>query len=143
MNTEEIEEFKKRIFDRIPKGWGYWISCDSGWFDLIDDLDKKISYLAPNYEIHQVKEKYGTLRFYVGGPANSKEAAEIIDDLISYAQHLSSVICEVCGAARYGRIRTRYDDSVKTRGTGWYKTLCNDCAIKLEYPTDEEMGDEE
>ena len=141
MNIEEIEEFKKRIFARIPKGWGYWISCDSGWFDLIDDLDKKISHLAPNYEIHQVKEKYGTLRFYVGGPANSKEAADIIDDLISYAEYLSKRICEVCGAGT-SRIRSRYDDSVKTRGTGWYKTLCNDCAIKLEYPTDEEWNEE-
>lgn len=141
MKTEEIEEFKKRIFDRIPKGWGCWISCDSGWFDLIDDLDKKISYLAPNYEIHQVKEKYGKLRFYVGGPANSKEAADIIDDLISYAEYLSTRICEVCGAGT-SRSRSRYDDSVKTRGTGWYKTLCNDCAIKLEYPTDEEWDEE-
>lgn len=134
MNNEEIAE---KIRARIPAQWGKWVGCDTGWYALINDLDDKIAYLAPNYEIHQVKEKYGTLRFYIGGSAIDKIASSIVDDLVSYAEQMSSVICEVCGAAKYGRIRTRYANVFTRVKGGWYKTLCDECAIKLEYPVDE------
>lgn len=54
------------ILDRIPRGWGKWISLDAGWYPLIVDLNSKLAALDPDYEIHQVKEKFGTLRFYFG-----------------------------------------------------------------------------
>ena len=56
----------ERILRRIPDGWGRWISCGPGWYPLIIDLADAIAELLPNYEIHQIKEKYGTLRFYWG-----------------------------------------------------------------------------
>ncbi len=145
MDQNRIAEIREKITSRIPRGWGKWISMDSGWYELINDLDDKIAYLAPNYEIHQVKEKFGTLRFYVGGAGTEidTKAADIINDLISYAEQLSENICEICGAARYGTIRTRYDNSVKVRCRNyWYKTLCNDCAIIAGYPVDEEEKDD-
>jgi hypothetical protein len=138
-NHQEIEQ---KIVARIPKGWGSYIRCHTGWYPLLDDLDGKISYLAPNYEIHQVKEKYGTLRFYIGGPVKDKMTAAIIEDLISYAEELSSIICESCGAARYGKIRTRYDETVALRDNGWMKTLCNSCALLENYPLDEDSTNE-
>lgn len=58
----------ERILGRIPDGWGRWIGCDAGWYPLLIDLDRQIAALLPEYEIHQVKEKYGTLRFYWGLP---------------------------------------------------------------------------
>ena len=56
------------ILGRIPDGWGRWIGCGKGWYPIIVRLDAEISKLVPGYEIHQVKEKYGTLRFYCGSP---------------------------------------------------------------------------
>lgn len=54
----------------------------------------------------QVKEKYGTLRFYVdgGGPRAHLH--------IEFAEYMSGRICDVCGAPG------------KQRGGGWVRTLC-------------------
>jgi hypothetical protein len=35
-----------------------------GWCGIIDQLDKDITELDPDYSITQVKEKFGTLRYY-------------------------------------------------------------------------------
>jgi hypothetical protein len=58
----------RRILSRIPPRWGRWISCASGWYPLIIELDKKLAEIFPDYELHQVKEKFGTLRYYIGFP---------------------------------------------------------------------------
>jgi hypothetical protein len=49
---------------RIPDGWGRWIGCSQGWNPLITELDAHLAELCPEYELHQVKENYGTLRYY-------------------------------------------------------------------------------
>jgi hypothetical protein len=49
---------------RIPDGWGRWIRCERGWHPLLAELDAKLAVLLPRYQIHQVKEKFGGLRFY-------------------------------------------------------------------------------
>ena len=64
----EFEDGLEQVLRRIPDGWGRWISCDAGWYPIIVALDEQISSIAPGYEVHQVKEKYGTLRFYWGIP---------------------------------------------------------------------------
>lgn len=54
----------------------------------------------------QIKEKFGTLRFYVNGGTTKTEA------FIEFAEYHSGRICETCGAPG------------KTRGEGWLTTLC-------------------
>ena len=44
------------------------------WVDLIDELDRDLVALAPDYEISQVKVKFGGLRFYAQPPADSATA---------------------------------------------------------------------
>jgi hypothetical protein len=66
----------------------------------------------------QVKEKFGGLRFYVGG------ATEKIYDYITFAESMSYRTCEVCGSP--GK---RYTD-------GWHKTLC-DVHAAMEGRSDE------
>lgn len=56
------------ILSRIPSRWGRWISCSKGWYPLVIELDKKLAEILPDYELHQVKEKFGTLRYYTGFP---------------------------------------------------------------------------
>src|ERR1039458_10139551 len=42
-----------------------------GWVLIVDELDEKIAKLAPNYHLHQAKEKFGGLRYYLANtPAN-------------------------------------------------------------------------
>ena len=52
------------ILKRIPIEWGRHIRCSEGWYPLIAELDANIAKIFPDYEIQQVKEKFGTLRYY-------------------------------------------------------------------------------
>lgn len=63
----------ERILRRIPDGWGRWISCGPGWYPLLVDLEAELAAIDPDHVIHQVKEKFGSLRVYasLSGPARS------------------------------------------------------------------------
>lgn len=75
-------------------GWG--IACGDGWFDLIDDLCSGLQEAVEAGRITQpvagqVKEKFGTLRFYLSG------AEPEISRLVQEAERGSAVTCEICG----------------------------------------------
>ena len=54
----------ERILRRIPDGWGRWISHNAGWYQIVAILDERLAAIDPDYVVHQVKEKFGTLRYY-------------------------------------------------------------------------------
>jgi len=92
--------------------WGF--SCGDGWFQIIDDLcaalqDRTDRGGAPQAVALQVKEKFGTLRFY----------ARCVDDeaqvLIQEAAKRSCVVCENCG------------EPAVMRPEGWWHVYCDDC----------------
>lgn len=89
--------------------WG--IDCGDGWYWLIDNLCDYIFKTDKTVEATQVKEKFGTLRFYIIGGDGK------IDDAIGFAEFLSGKICEVCGST-----------GAKIRGKGWFITRCDKCA---------------
>ncbi len=60
----EHAEALRGILLRIPDGWSRWIFCGRGWYPLLVELDEQLRTLFPNYELHQVKEKFGGLRYY-------------------------------------------------------------------------------
>ena len=43
-----------------------YFECDIGWYDLLDSLLYNIREY-PEIEVAQIKEKFGTLRFYIWG----------------------------------------------------------------------------
>lgn len=89
----------------IGKGWRQLI------FNLSDDIDTYCFCYDVKYPtILQVKEKFGGLRFYIGG------GDEYINGLVSKAEKASFEICEYCGSR----------DDVKQTGN-WIKTLCWVC----------------
>lgn len=69
--------------------------CLPGWTDLLDAVFTWLNEIAPHqtWAPDQIKEKYGTLRFYWHG-----DLPERGDAIISAAEHLSGHICEACGA---------------------------------------------
>lgn len=84
-------------------------NCGDGWFDLIWNLCEQIEKIIPeNFEVIQVKEKFGTLRFYADN--NTKE----IDKLIMEAEEKSAITCEVCG--KPGKLRRE----------GWLSVKCEE-----------------
>jgi hypothetical protein len=111
------------LLRRIPDGWGRWISCDAGWFELIVDLDAALSALDPDYRVEQVKEKFGTLRYYCTPSSEDADVWCRFDDLVRVAEDRSAETCERCG--RPGRLCR---SSMR-----WLKTLCRDCAAANGY----------
>ncbi|MHA6507964.1 hypothetical protein [Tessaracoccus sp. Y1736] len=111
------------LLRRIPDGWGRWISCDAGWYPLIVDLDAAMAAIWPTYVVQQVKEKFGSLRFYFDAEGLPLEVPRHrrLDALLRDAEERSLRTCEVCGA-----------DAVLCRRRGWLKTLCAGCR-RLEH----------
>ena len=89
--------------------WGF--ECGDGWFDLIYDLSKKISKVDQDCEATQVKEKFGTLRFYV------QSGSDKVYSLIDKAEKKSEKTCENCG--KPGKLST----------IGWYSVRCKKCTV--------------
>lgn len=135
-----MSEIRKTLINRIPAEWGRYISCDSGWDWILEDLEIKISYIDPSYQIHQVKEKYGTLRFYCSSEKDPT-ANQIISDLTRIAEELSSKTCELCGnsSARSNKERGyQFDGTVALRyNGGCYKTLCKTCGDSNNFVLEE------
>jgi len=66
MDKAEIEEGLERIRARFAPGWGAFIYTGRGWFPLLIELDEVLSHIDSDYKSCQIKEKYGTLRWYLG-----------------------------------------------------------------------------
>ena len=82
---------------------------------LIKESQKKI---IPQLEASQVKQKYGSLRFYLDGyPAQSEIDAKVTA-YINFAETMSCCTCEVCGIP------------AKQKTSGWIKTICESCEEK-------------
>lgn len=112
----ELTDALTRLLLRIPDGWGRWISCSRGWYPLIVRLDAQLAALDPGYTVHQVKEKFGELRFYMTSEADTDIQAEM-HALIEEAEQASMRICEDCGS----------DGELSRSARGWYRTLCVSC----------------
>jgi hypothetical protein len=111
---QENEDYLKQTYPLMfPKEfWG--IECSNGWFNIISVLCQNIqSHITwkkgecPQVVVTQVKEKFGTLRFYYDG------GDEYISGLVSMAEAMSEVTCETCGTPGH------------SRHGGWIKVLCD------------------
>jgi hypothetical protein len=98
--------------------WGF--ECGDGWYNILNllmsniqshiDWKNKKEQVVPQVTLDQVKEKFGTLRFYYSG------GDDYIRGLVSMAESMSAITCETCG------------NPGKQRSGGWIKTLCEEHA---------------
>jgi hypothetical protein len=110
------------LLRRIPEGWGRRISCGAGWYPIICDLADAVSALDPDFALHQVKEKFGTLRFYAA--IEDREHWPALKEVTRRAEELSGITCELCGEP--GMMHsTQLPDSPYA---GRVQTLCASCA---------------
>lgn len=94
----------------------FFFECGDGWSDLLleaaIELNNYIKTLPDDAQedivVMQVKEKYGTLRFYVS------YCTEEIDSIIKKAEKRSCTTCETCG--KEGTLR----------GSVWLYTACDE-----------------
>jgi hypothetical protein len=52
---------RNSFYDKQPEKY---ISIDEGWYKLVLDCHNEIVRIDPEYRIHQIKEKFGALRYY-------------------------------------------------------------------------------
>lgn len=132
------KEYAQLIFQKCPliyrgrnKGpkhnlMCFGFECSSGWFDMIFELSKKVEEIAETMKanglpedelpmVSQIKEKFGTLRFYMSS------TTEEIQNLINQAEHASSQACEQCGKP----------GSLKKHGSR-FLTVCDECEVNDE-----------
>lgn len=69
-----------------------------GWWPLVRKLEEHLNELSPDFELLQVKEKFGSLRYYASPqPGCTERAAQEFTEWIADAENESDHICEVCG----------------------------------------------
>ena len=106
------DDIMEPLVSRFAEGWDGYLRCDAGWTRILLDLNAKMSQIDPDYSLHQVKEKFGTLRFYY--EPSSEDLRSQLDALVKEAEALSAITCEQTGQP--GRLMRR----------GYvYKTLCD------------------
>lgn len=97
------------------KGW-YGCIAPDGWKKIVLEADEMLAYIDPDYEIHQIKEKFGTLRYYFGTKQEYGSIEyEIMTAIVRSAEAMSALVCEVCG--KWGE--TDWESS-------WVRTLCEE-----------------
>jgi len=110
--VEESDEYTEYDMMEVPSGWKLTFIPDM--IEEIDQLLKKANFVN-DYTILQVKEKYGTLRWYDGGfpSANYQE----LQDIINKYEEISAKTCATCG---------KFDDEVEFTDRGWVLPLCKE-----------------
>lgn len=95
-----------------------------GWYGLIVMTNALLSEIYPDYDIDQIKEKFGGLRYYVSCDTSLQlqdpEKYDRFFAIVRKCQAISYLICEKCGAK--GELRKEL----------WHKTLCNECYADKE-----------
>jgi hypothetical protein len=100
--------------------WGF--ECGDGWYNILNQLmgniqhhidwKNRTSEVVPQVTLDQVKEKFGTLRFYYTG------GDDVIDGMVRMAEAMSGITCEECG------------NPGERHGGGWVRTICEPCEEK-------------
>jgi hypothetical protein len=105
---------------------GVW--CPVGWQPMLEELFANLCKIVEEknvvFQIEQIKEKFGGLRFYY---FYKGDRVDEIADLIHGAEERSFKICEVSGED--GELR------IKDEGYGWLKTLSDAEAERQGYET--------
>lgn len=136
-----------KVIDDLYGAFG--MEFGDGWYQLMDDLCQEIAdaFQAEGQEVNividQIKEKYGSLRFYyhferepipihafdILGPKGVSGArimpkgnslSNKIAEIVSRYESKSKKVCEICGR-----------DGVLRNELPWIRTLCDECFSKL------------
>ena len=117
MTEKDYKQFARRMEERFPamfSGKYGGFAVGAGWWPMLETLCGVIqSHIdqskgnCPQVVIEQIKEKFGTLRFYYQG------GDEFIHGAVWLAESMSAAMCEECGAP-----------GKRTQG-GWIQTLCD------------------
>lgn len=107
--VSELQAGKLTMFKEHTKGLSVDVSNERKK-EILKNGPRTIKDPVPQVVAEQVKEKFGTLRFYyVGGD-------DYIRGMVSFAESLSGSMCEGCGVP-----------SKVKNNDGWYSNICPVC----------------
>lgn len=128
--NEENRKYLEENFPKIFSGKYGGLAVGDGWFNIIKNTchiiqshidwknDQKEKYGrgdgCTQVVAQQVKEKFGTLRFYYQG------GDEFVRGVVDMAERMTGCTCEKCG------------DIGEQRGGGWIHVYCNTCEAERE-----------
>jgi hypothetical protein len=123
--TDAVKDWRVELMEAHPRLFGVpaagpeaaqgYPECGEGWRDLLDRACVRIEAALAGggtFTAQQIKEKYGTLRFYWSGRLPGAAEAKV-EEAIDLAEARSACTCEICGAE--GRLYSR---------GGWLATAC-------------------
>jgi hypothetical protein len=120
--ASSFKDWRDSLLEAHPKLFGAparataFPECGGGWRDLLEVACTRIETAlvgGDSIQVEQIKEKYGTLRFYWTGSGISESTKLQIEEAVALAFARSACTCEVCG--RQGRLHSR---------KGWLSTSC-------------------
>ena len=124
MTEQEMQEYFPKAYPKMFVGKYGGIAVGAGWANILVQLCQNIQHhldwknrdgeVITQVTIQQVKEKFGSLRFYYQG------GDEYIHGLVSMAESMTGITCEECG------------NPGETRHGGWIRVLCNTCEADRE-----------
>ncbi len=136
---DQYNAFEQRMHEAHPemfaKPYGGF-AVGAGWWPIIEALcnniqshinlrNSKPDKAIPQVVVHQIKEKFGGLRFYYeGGDAT-------VDGMVRMAESWASRHCEECGKPG------------TSRSGGWIRTLCDEHEAKRQAQMKTRFGDED
>jgi hypothetical protein len=109
-HNDMVTQCREGIFDLFEKSMETVTNQEYKEKRLAEILEKgfrEVPKTIPQVTLDQVKEKFGTLRFYYTG------GDEYISGMVSLAESMTAVTCEECG------------NPGKQHGGGWVRTLCD------------------
>ena len=112
----QIDALKEKI---VPK-YSQSIDVDEGWYQLVIDCDKELTAIDPHYQIFQIKEKFGGLRYYFH--SSQSDILKAMNKVVSKYEAIAAKTCEATGGPGV---------LMKSIG-GWRKTLNPEYATKSQ-----------
>lgn len=121
MNTNILKVSYPTVFKER-----FYFECRDGWVNLIKDIAQYIVSRTDKCYATQVKEKFGTLRFYIscvdeeGNSSMDEQTFREIQDYIISVERRSAYICEMCGV--------KLDSVNKHKSNSYYiENICVSC----------------
>lgn len=94
--------------------------CPDTWHDLAREVHAELLKIDPDYQVVQIKEKFGGLRYYfTPSEGIDTDTRRRMDQITYAAETKSNTICQVCG-----------EPGERTSKRGWYATLCETHKMK-------------
>ena len=90
----------------LEKYYSGWLNAEERMKETLEKGFRDVRPIVPQVTVDQVKEKFGTLRFYYTG------GDEHISGMVRMAESMSGCTCEECGAPG------------ESSNQGWISTLC-------------------